>query len=54
MMCNKDEAKKPRKVVTQYHSTLDVSPISNVCERLFNKAKLIIDEIDVLWINKDH
>ena len=51
MLYKQDEAKKSQKVVVQYHSTLHVSPTFNLCERLFSKAKLFIDDIDVLWIH---
>ena len=42
MLYNQDEVNKRRKVVAQYHSTLHVSPTSNVSERLFSRAKLVM------------
>ena len=42
MLHKQDEGNKHRRVVAQYPSTLHVSPTSNVCERLFSTAKLVM------------
>ena len=66
MLHNQDEANKRREVVAQYHSTLHVSPTSNVCERLFSRTKLVmrphrrlmdpstLETLLMLRMNKDH
>ena len=66
MLHNQDKGNKHRKAVAQYHSTLRVSPTSNVCERLFSRAKLVmrphrrlmdpstLETLLMLRMNKDH
>ena len=66
MLYSQDEVNKRRKVVAQHHSTLHVSPTSNICERLFSRAKLVmrphrrlmdmstLETLLMLRMNKDH
>ncbi len=37
-----EDAHKRRKVTGQYESTAHISPTSNICERLFSRAKLVM------------
>ncbi len=39
---SQDDVQKRRRVTAQYQSTAHVSPTSNICERLFSRAKLVM------------
>jgi len=42
MLHNQEDTRKRRRVTAQYHSIAHVSPTSNICERLFSRAKLVM------------
>ena len=63
---NQDDSNKRHKVAAQYFPTHHVGPTSNVCERLFSRAKLVmgphrrlmdpstLEAFSILRMNKEH